>query len=246
MIRKATRNFQTRSRLGLSFALLLALTGCATSGTDLSSAGGQASPVSSGGPALAAVIEQPQAHQNRSVSWGGTLVSIENTEEATLLEVVGRPLAADGRPNLSSQSNGRFMAVVPGFLDPVDYRSGQVISVNGTIDGSDRRQIGGASYDYPKVAVVDHKLWAPVGTQVASNYKHGYSDRYYSPFRGSISIGFGSRARFGISASKRFGHGRKGYGHSRSRYSTHRGYRGHRRHSSRIQYYVHKKHGYSK
>ena len=239
MIRQTATKFCVPYKALASFALLLALAGCSTAPANRSAGEETGSAVSASGPGVASVIKNPELHQRSSVRWGGTLVSIENTEDATLLEIIGRPLNSDGRPIESEQSSGRFLAVVPGFLDPIDYRTGQAITIDGTVEGSDSRNIGGASYDYPRVLVADHQLWEPATAQVASYRKRGYYYPYYpyyAPFRGSISIGFGSRFRFGLSGSKRFGHGRFGFRHNRgySRFrhrgfSGHRGFRGHRR-----------------
>jgi len=46
-------------------------------------------------------------------------VSVENQNNSTLIEIIGRPLVGEGRPDISRPSNGRFIAEIPGFVDPV-------------------------------------------------------------------------------------------------------------------------------
>ena len=117
----------------------------------------------------------------------------------------------------SSLSGGRFLAVVPGFLDPVDYRQGQAITVSGSIDGIDVRPLGETAYDYPKVSVVDHQLWVPNNRRFA---RRGH----YRPYLGNVSLGLGfgfNRGFIGINKGfSRFG--RRGFG--RSGFSRGRGF----------------------
>ena len=165
-------------------------------------------------PAIADVLEQPDGFQDSAVHWGGTIASVEFKDDNTWVEVIQRPLNRRGIPVASDLSEGRFLAVIPGFLEPTDYKTGQTITLTGNLDGSETRAIGDGSYDYPKVAVADHQLWTR-STRLASNGRRGYyyAPYYKWPFRSSISIGFGSRSAFGFRG--RFGHSRYGFGHSR-------------------------------
>ncbi len=228
----AQRCFNPRNLL-LLIAVLFA-GGCATT-----QAPGTGSSANDGldAPSVEAVRTQPELHQNRTVRWGGTVVAVENREDSTWVEVIERPLTRGGQPRASSQSRGRFMAVVPGFLDPVDYGAGKAITVTGAVDGSDTRNIGGASYDYPRVVVSEHRLWTSEETRFARRGSYGYGGHYglsyYSPYFGlSYGSRFGSRLSFGFGHPFRYGfighRYRGGFGHGRFRHgrSFHRGGRG--------------------
>ena len=208
-------------------ALVLALmvtTGCATRAADPGAADGAATQVSANGPSVESVLKEPGAHQKSAVQWGGTVVGIENRENATWIEVVDKPLDENGRPNNEQLSKGRFLAVVPEFLDPTDYQPGRQITVSGNVDGSDTRKIGDADFDYPKVVVAEIQLWlaSDNNTQLARSS----SRFYYSPFVSKFSFGFGSRGfrgfRGGIGFSSRGRFGRSGF--SRSRFRGSRGF----------------------
>lgn len=217
----STRQIRSSALPALALAALLA-SGCATTASSQGpSSAGQSGPVKD--PTVATVQQQPQAYQQRSVRWGGTVAAIENREQATWIEVIERPLNRTGRPNNSRLSNGRFLAIVPQFLDPADYRAGRSITITGNIDGSDTRKIGDADYRYPKVVVADHTLWQ-TPTRLASG-SDGYHP-HHSPFRSKLSIGFGfgHRGSFGFFGS-RSGYGRQRYRHGRSVY-RHRGAHG--------------------
>ena len=124
------------SGLKLSLALgVMMLAGCATSGNTNSPLIAAESVETPARLTVANVRQQPEVHAKSEVQWGGIVAQVENREKATWIEVIERPLNSDGQPVTSSLSGGRFLAVVPGFLDPVDYRQGQPITVSGSIDG---------------------------------------------------------------------------------------------------------------
>lgn len=132
--------------------VVLALSGCATVPVPI-----PASSVSN--PSLAEVRESPSDYRGLTVRWGGTIIKVENREQETVLLIMGRPLDDEGKPQIEGASPGRFMAKIDGFLDPVIYSPGRLVTVAGTIVGSESRKIGRYSYRYPVVAVEDYHLW---------------------------------------------------------------------------------------
>lgn len=113
----------------------------------------------SNNPSIAQVRAQPSDYQGIKARWGGTIAEVENREQETVLLIVGLPLDDDGRPQVDAASQGRFMAKINGFLDPVVYATGRMVTVAGTITGSESRQIGSYPYLYPIVAVEHYYLW---------------------------------------------------------------------------------------
>ena len=193
---------------------VLMLAGCATSGNGPFVAAEQVE-AEEDRLTVAAVRQQPQVHEQSEVQWGGVVAQVENRENATWIEVIERPLNSNGQPVVSNLSGGRFLAVVPGFLDPADYREGLGITVSGNIQGINVRPIGDTTYDYPRVSVADHQLWIPNNRTLARRGHH------YRPYLGNVSlgIGFGRRSSLGFGFGfNRFGHrgfGHKGFGRSR-------------------------------
>ena len=188
---------------------VMMLAGCATSGNRafVPAEKVEASEVLT----VSAVRQQPQVHAQSEVEWGGVVARVENREGATWIEVIERPLNNSGQPIPSNLSGGRFLAVVPGFLDPADYREGLAITVAGNIDGIDVRPLGETTYDYPKVSVVDHQLWIPNSRRLA---RRGH---YYRPYLSNVSLGFGLGRRsslgFGFGFGGHKGFSRRGFGH---------------------------------
>ncbi len=162
--------------------------------------------------------ENPLAHADSEVHWGGVVQSVENRNDETWIELVERPLNRSGQPQLGSLSHGRFIAVVPEFLDPVDYRDGTVVTVVGNLSGEHIGTIGSASYNFPKVAVTDHQRWRQVR---ATSNRHSH----YRPYRGAFSAGIHLGSRNSLSfgyKSRIFGHKGRGFrshGHFSNRHS---------------------------
>jgi len=91
------RSVATKRGLRSVALMSLLLGGCATTvpgppvppGIDLSNA-----------PAIPSVIQSPDSFQNQGVRWGGNVVSVQNQNNSTLIEIIGRPLVGQGQPDL--------------------------------------------------------------------------------------------------------------------------------------------------
>lgn len=148
----------------LSAALPLALwgavglSGCAT--TDCVQ--------SVGNPALTpAQVAASGGHQGQLARWGGTLVESQNLAERTELTILGYPLDRCGGPRLGQQPTGRFIALVPGFLEPGDYRAGRAVTVTGLITGTREATVGAAPYRFPVLENAKARLWPSVDAEDA-------------------------------------------------------------------------------
>ncbi len=110
-------------------------------------------------PTPSQVRANPAAYEGMSVRWGGQIATVVNKPQTTVIEVVSRELTRTGRPRETDSSYGRFVAVIPGFLDPAIYRTGRALTVFGTVDGVETRKVGDYDYPHPRVAVVGQHLW---------------------------------------------------------------------------------------
>ena len=93
------------------------------------------------------------------VRWGGSIVKVENKAKNTLVEIVQRPLGKNGKPNINHASAGRFIARFRGFVDPVVYEKGRLLTIIGQIDSEIARPIGEFNYSFPLVTVSSSYLW---------------------------------------------------------------------------------------
>lgn len=130
---------------------LLLLTGCVNQNVKP----GPSSPALS----LTEALAKPEAVKGQEVEWGGSIVAVQNGAKSTRLEIVYRSLNRDRRPKHNDKTEGRFIAVVDGFLDPEVYSRGRDITVEGKVSGSEFGMIGQYPYQFIVVHVKDHRLW---------------------------------------------------------------------------------------
>lgn len=159
--------------------VFLALAGCAS---DVPRAVREA-PVETILPAEA--LAAPETWRGHSVRWGGEIVGVENRKDQTWIEIVEKPLYANGRPVRTDTSRGRILGVAPGFLDPAVYAKQRSITIVGVLETPVTRVIGEYSYRYPVVRVNSHYLW-PTEPEAVHHYYYydpwwPYPRRYYPP-----------------------------------------------------------------
>lgn len=131
-------------------------------------------------PAIGAVRDDVDHHVGTEVRWGGTIAEVDNREDETWIEIVGRDLRDTGRPISEDSSQGRFLAKFDGFLDPAIYSEGRLLTVVGAIEGRQMQPIGDYDYYYPVVDVESHYLWEEISHRYA--YDPYWRYPYYSPF----------------------------------------------------------------
>lgn len=132
-----------------------------------------------GNPVVAEVRKDTPKYLNSMVRWGGTIASVENRPNYTLVEIVARELSGNGRPNQSDRSMGRFLARIDDFLDPAIYEKGRLLTVNGTVVDNVTRPIGEFTYNFPVVKADDYFLWRPLPPAPRYNYDPFW---YYDPW----------------------------------------------------------------
>jgi outer membrane lipoprotein len=129
-------------------------------------------------PSLEAVRANTGNYLGRQVRWGGRLIAVENRVETTWLTVLERPLRTNGEPGDADSGGGRFIAVVPAFLDPGVYTADRLVTVTGILSRTEIRKVGEFPYHYPVVQAQDWYLW-PVEYD-----GYPYRDWRYDPWYG--------------------------------------------------------------
>lgn len=135
-------------------------------------------------PELQQVLAEPDDYRGRAVRWGGTLLTTENRESDTWLTILALPLDDNGKPRDGDLSPGRFIAVIPRFLEPTLYSQERKITVTGTIQGSETRKVGEFPYRYPIVQVEHDFIW-PAEPELSDDYRYPrwrYDPWYYDPW----------------------------------------------------------------
>ncbi|GAB7220631.1 Slp family lipoprotein [Vibrio comitans] len=93
------------------------------------------------------------------VRLGGVIAKITNLEAKTRLEIVNLPIAKNGKPDINVEPEGRFVAYVDGFIDPVTFAKGRLISVLGKPDGNETDKVGEYEYRFPVLNANGYHLW---------------------------------------------------------------------------------------
>lgn len=154
-------------------------------------------------PELATQSEQPitdyqqwlnsDPAQAQEVRLGGVITKVTNLKDKTRLEIVNLPISKAGRPSLDADPKGRFVAYVDGFLDPVAYANGRLITVAGQSMPPEQGKVGEYAYTFPVMKATGQRLWQIEKTTYIENNDFWAGDCW----RGSLFChGYGpSRAR---------------------------------------------------
>ena len=103
--------------------------------------------------------ENTADYQGQQVRWGGTIIETGNRKAATMLTVLGRPLYRGGEPKFTDDSAGRFIAIIPEFLDPEVYAPDRQVTITGTVLHTEAGKVGEYPYSYPVIQADTWYLW---------------------------------------------------------------------------------------
>jgi outer membrane lipoprotein len=111
----------------------------------------------------AQVAAAPNTYPQAQVIWGGQIIGVRNLSDRTDIEILAYPLDSSQRPRLKSEAQGRFIAELPGFVEPMNYPDGAPVTVLGRVAGVKPGMVDRAPYTYPMVSVRsgDLHLWTP-------------------------------------------------------------------------------------
>jgi outer membrane lipoprotein len=109
------------------------------------------------------VLEKPEAYAGKTLLLGGDIIEAQPFPKKTVITVLQRPLGLRDQPLSKNESKGRFIAEVPGFLDPAIYRKGRQITVAGTFVAEEVRPLGKMKYTYPVIRCREIHLWPMEG-----------------------------------------------------------------------------------
>jgi len=131
-------------------------------------------------PVLVSQVQQaPNRFLDRRMRWGGTILAVRNRKRTTEIEILSRPLESGGRPRGKEPGQGRFLALLTGFADPVGYPEKRLLTVTGRLKRVETRPIGEYPYPYPVVAIEQSYLW-PKPSPPTPSYFH--PDPWYHPW----------------------------------------------------------------
>ena len=128
------------------------------------------------------VSQNPEAYKGKIVILGGEIIETSNQKDGTtLIVVLQRPLDWMQEPKIQ-RSEGRFIILVEGYVDPYVFRRGRRITVAGEILGRKVMRLGELEYPYPLLRSKQIYLW---GEYHYSPYPYPYYPwgyyGYYGP-----------------------------------------------------------------
>jgi len=126
------------------------------------------------------VQKDPDGTLDKVVRWGGEILSVVNRPNYSDVVVLRRPLFDNGEPKPRGGEARRFVARLPGFVDPAEFKAGQRLTVSGRLDGLVTLRVGEYPYAHPVVRVAEHYRW---GKYVEPPEPPWYRDPFYcDPF----------------------------------------------------------------
>jgi outer membrane lipoprotein len=105
--------------------------------------------------------QDPEKFKGQTVIFGGRIIEAQILTQGPELMVLQIELDSTDRPLADDQSKGRFLVHAKQFLDPAIYPQGTLVTLVGTLEGSEQRLIGQMSYRYPVINALEIKKWPP-------------------------------------------------------------------------------------
>lgn len=126
---------------------------------------------------LAQISYSPAQYKGQEARFGGKVINVTNLAGKTRLEIATLPLDEAARPQLESKSPGRIYADIDGFTEPTDLMN-QMITVVGSIKGSEKGKIGQADYCFTVLKITGYQRWRIMQTIVDSPRPYHYTAQY--------------------------------------------------------------------
>lgn len=118
------------------------------------------------------VAQTPERFAGESVIWGGRIVQVKNFSDHSEIELLAYPLDSSQRPKANDSGSGRFIAMMPGYVEPLDYPAGSPMTVSGKLNGSRAGKVGQADYVFPLVSVAQSHVWTAAEMRQGHNNIH--------------------------------------------------------------------------
>ncbi len=109
--------------------------------------------------ALSEVFAEPAAHLGTRLLTGGLILSASEDEMTSTLEVLVFRLDRGGEPIDIDPDGARFLARTADKLDPERYVPGQLVTLTGTVAGSEDVELPGRVYTFPLLLIHEIHLW---------------------------------------------------------------------------------------
>ncbi len=115
-----------------------------------------------------AAVTQGQAR------WGGRIISVTNSQDSTIIDLLHQELNNSGRPIVEDKSKGRFRIYIQGYLEPVIYQPGRLITALGELSQKEQSTVGSHKISLPVIYASEIHLWP--------DYKEKETEFVYVPY----------------------------------------------------------------
>lgn len=105
------------------------------------------------------VQQSPEQYNGAQIVWGGRIVGFNNLEDRSEVEVVAFPVDRGQQPITDAPSEGRFLLVLPGYVEALDYEVGRHLTVQGTVFGTFAGRVQEHDYLFPLVRGTAVHVW---------------------------------------------------------------------------------------
>lgn len=112
-----------------------------------------------------AVIHAPANYLGRAVIWGGQVVQMTNFPDHSELQILAYPLDDSQRPRLKKTNDARFIALLPGFVDPLSYPPGALLTISGDFVGLRSLRTEPIDYALPQIRIRQMHRWTAAEMQ---------------------------------------------------------------------------------
>ncbi|MDG3087491.1 Slp family lipoprotein [Vibrio hannami] len=99
------------------------------------------------------------ADMESEIRLGGMIANVTNLKDKTRIEIANMPISSAGKPNLKANPEGRFVAYFDGYLEPMTYSEGRLITVLGNSAGEEQGQVGEYDYKFRVLNASGSHLW---------------------------------------------------------------------------------------
>jgi outer membrane lipoprotein len=124
------------------------------------------------------LIQETDQYKGHTVILGGYILETQNLADTSVIKVLQAPLGLKEAPKSKDDSEGRFIIVQKGFLDPEIYEKDRKITVAGTVVGTMIEKVNHFARPYLKVESREIYLWPKDDYY----YPQPYYDPWYYPY----------------------------------------------------------------
>lgn len=107
----------------------------------------------------AVVTAEPQQAKGKQVLWGGIIRKTTNLAHSTRIEMQAYPLGYKEKPQRDAAPTGHFLLEKSGFLEPLVFADGRLLTVTGTVLRTETGWVGKSEETYPVIDAQELYLW---------------------------------------------------------------------------------------